>query len=61
MGQLVKCLPLAQVMIPGSWDQIQHQAPCLVGNLVLTFPLPLALLVCSLSHSQINKRNLKKK
>ena len=27
-GSVVKCLPLAQGMIPRSWDRVQHQAPC---------------------------------
>ena len=27
-GPVVEHLPLAQVMIPGSWDRIPHQAPC---------------------------------
>ena len=26
-GSVVKHLPLGQVMIPGSWDQVPHQAP----------------------------------
>ena len=26
-GSVVEHLPLAQVMIPGSWDGIAHQAP----------------------------------
>ena len=26
-GSVVKYLPSAQVMIPGSWDQVLHQAP----------------------------------
>ena len=26
-GSVVECLPLAQVMIPRSWDQVPHQAP----------------------------------
>ena len=28
VAQLVKYLPLAQVMIPGSWDGVGHRAPC---------------------------------
>ena len=24
---VVECLPLAQVVIPGSWDRVLHQAP----------------------------------
>ena len=27
-GSVVEHPPLAQVMIPGSWDQVLHQAPC---------------------------------
>ena len=26
-GSVVERLPLAQIMIPGSWDQFQHWAP----------------------------------
>ena len=26
-GSVVERLPLAQVVIPGSWDQVLHQAP----------------------------------
>ena len=26
-SSVVECLPLAQVVIPGSWDQVLHQAP----------------------------------
>ena len=46
MAQLVKCLPLAQVMIPGSWDGVLSHVPG--GNL----PLPLSplLLMISLSN-----------
>ena len=46
-AQSVKCLPSAQVMIPGSWDRVPHWAPCSVGRLLLLLPLP--LLVLSLS------------
>ena len=28
-GSAVKCLPLAQVVIPEIWDQVLHQAPCM--------------------------------
>ena len=28
-GSAVECLPLAQGMVPGSWDQIPHQASCM--------------------------------
>ena len=27
-GSVVASLPSAQVVIPGSWDQVLHQAPC---------------------------------
>ena len=26
---VVERLPLAQVVIPGSWDQVPYQAPCM--------------------------------
>ena len=39
------CLPLAQVMIFRSWDQVPHQAFCLAGRLLLPPPL------CSLARS----------
>ena len=45
VAQLVKRLPSAQVMIPGSWDRVLNQAPCSVGCLLL--PLPLPLLLCA--------------
>ena len=38
-GSVVECLPLAQVMIPGSWNQVPHQDPS--GSLLL--PLPVSL------------------
>ena len=39
VAQSVKCLPLAQVMIPESWDQALTWAPCPVGILLLLLPL----------------------
>ena len=50
-AQLVKHLPSAQVMIPGSWDQAPRWAPCSVGSLLVP-PLSLCL---SLSLKLINK------
>ena len=47
-------LPLAQVMIPGSWDQALHWALCSAGNLLLSLPLPLPWLVHTLSLSFSN-------
>ena len=56
MAHLVKRLPSAQVMIPGSWDGALGQAPCSAGSLLLPLPLLLPSLVLSLSLS--NKYNL---
>ena len=47
VAQSVKWLPSAQV--PGSWDQVPQQAPCLVGSLLLPLPLPASLPTCTLS------------
>jgi len=49
-GSVFKHLPSAQVMIPGSWVQVSHPAPCSTGSLLLPLPLPLHLrLACVLS------------
>ena len=53
MAQLVEHLPLAQVMILGSWNGAPPQVSCSVGSLLLPFPLPPPL--CSCSCSLINK------
>ena len=55
VAQSVKHVPLAQVMILGSWNQALHQVPCSVGSLLLPLPLPLQpllmlLLALSLSN-----------
>ena len=57
VAQLVKRLPSAQVMVPGSWDRAPHRAPCSAGSLLLPPPLPATLPTCALSLSlcQINK------
>ena len=52
---MVKQLPSAQVMIPGSWYGVPHRPPCSVGSLLI----PLILFPLRLSLSQINKRNLR--
>ena len=41
-AQSVKCLLLAQVMIPGSWDRALSWAPCSAGSLLLPLPHPSA-------------------
>ena len=63
VAQWVKHLPLALVMIPGSWDPAPCPSPCSVRSLLLTLPLLLPLLVLSVpvSLSLSNKRNIKKK
>ena len=40
-------LPLAHVMIPGSWDGALHQAPCSVESLLLPLPLPATPPACA--------------
>ena len=40
-GSVDERLPLAQGMIPGSWDQVLHQ-----GSLLLPLPVSLPLSVC---------------
>ena len=42
-GSAVERLPLAQGVIPGSWDRIPHQAPA--GSLFLPLPVFLPLYV----------------
>ena len=59
MAQLVKHLPLAQVMVSGSWDQALCQTSFSAGSLLLPLHLPHPQLMLSLSFSlslsQINK------
>ena len=59
-AQSVKCLPSAQVMIPGSWNKAPQWAPCSVESQCLPLPLQLPF-VLSLPFCQINKYFLKKK
>jgi len=55
-GSVVKHLPWAQVMIPGSRDQALRGAPCSAGNLLLPLPLPPACVPSrAVSLSEINK------
>ena len=53
-GSVVKRLPWAQVMNPGSWDQAPHQAPCSAGKPASPSPTPPAC-VPSLTVSLSNK------
>ena len=53
LSRLSICLYLAQVMIPGSWDQALHQAPCSVKSLLL--PASPAVFSHTLSVKSINK------
>ena len=55
VAQSVKHLPLAQVMILGSWDPAAHGALCSVGSLLLPLPLPLLVFPLSLPVCQMNK------
>ena len=48
VAQWVGPLPSAQVMISGSWDRAPHRAPCSVGSLLLSRPLPASLPACAL-------------
>ena len=54
MAQSVKCLPLAQVMIPGSWDRVQGRVVALDSLLSgepasPSAPHPARALSCSLA------------
>ena len=49
VAQWVKPLPLAQVMIPASWDRAPHQALCSAGSLLPPLSLPASLPTCDLS------------
>ena len=55
VAQSVKCLPLAQIMILGSWDQALNPASCSVENLLLPLLLLLPLFVLARSLSLANK------
>ena len=48
-GSVVECLPLVQVVILGSWDQVPHQAP--YGEPAS----PFAYISASISVSLMNK------
>ena len=57
VAQLVKHLPLAQVVIPGSSDRVSWWAACSAGSLLLLLPTtpPACAVSLSCSLSQINK------
>ena len=52
---LSECLPLAQVVIPGSWDLVLHWAPCVEA----ASPSAYVSVSLCVSHEKIN--SLKKK
>ena len=47
----LKPLPLAQIVIPGSWLQAPHGALCSAGSLLPPLSLPASLPTCDLSLS----------
>ena len=49
-GSVVERLPLAQVVIPGSWDRVPHGAPCSEPT------SPFSYVSASLSASLMNKK-----
>ena len=58
-GSVVEPLPLAQVVIPGSWDESHIGFPA--GSLLLPLPVSLPLSVClSRINKTLRKKNLKK-
>ena len=60
MAQSVEHLPLAQVMIPGAWDQAPESGSLLSRESASPSALPSGSFSLSLSLSQINKNLLKK-
>ena len=59
-GAVVKRLPLAQGVIPESWDRAPHQAPPLGACFFLSHSPCLCSLSCWLSLCQINKLKVAK-
>ena len=55
VAQLVKHLPLAQVMIPGFWDGAHIGAPSSVRCLLPPLSLPAVPYLCLCTLCQINK------
>ena len=51
VAQSVKHLPLAQVLIPGSWDRAPNLVLCSVESLLLPLLLPAAPPTCAFSVS----------
>ena len=63
VAQLVEHLPLAQIVISGSWDWAPHWAPGSAESLFLPLLLPLPPPTCAVSLSLSNEinKNLQKK
>ena len=61
VAQSVEGLPLAELMILGSWDGGPCSAPRSVKSLLLPLPLPLLVLSASFSQTKKEKQSLKKK
>ena len=60
VAQMVKLLPLAQVMIPESRDRVPHRAPSCMESLLLPLTFSSLMLSLTVSLSQINKIFFKK-
>ena len=59
VAQWVKPLPLAQVMISGSWDRVPHRALCSAGSLLPSLSLPASTSTCDFSLSNKYIKSLK--
>ena len=58
-GSVIEHLPLAQVVIPGSWDQVPHRAPCMEPASPSAY-VSASLSVCLLGLNKIFKNKSKK-
>ena len=54
VAQSVEHLPSAQVVIPGSWDQVPHWVPCGGASAYVSFPSSYVSASLSLSVSLMN-------